>query len=139
MILFKKKGILHTIKYKIYRFFHNLAKIWEYSCFLWNDYDWDYIYILKLLKIKLRRTRERIFKNALIGDYKKVVKQIKLAELLIDRIIEDDYSNGYYEEKVPIKGKIDTMVKYRHQQGLLDQDWNYLWNHIKKHMQTWWD
>ncbi|MBI2449672.1 hypothetical protein HYV49_05240 [Candidatus Pacearchaeota archaeon] len=93
-----------------------LKKSFQYSLFLWNDYDWDYALILQLLQYKLKRTRECIVKNDIITDSKIIAKQIKYAEFLIERI--SDYN--YLDKKE-------------------EKDWHRLWKHLDRYMRQWWD
>lgn len=89
---------------KLIRF---VEKIIAYSPLLWRDCDWDYMFILDMLSFKLRRTRERIVKNNLVQDAEKIGQQIKIAELLIKRIREDDYHSCLRESHEEKYGKID--------------------------------
>jgi len=68
-----------------------IGKLLAYIPILYNDFDWDWHFILILLKFKLKRTRECITNNDIIADAKKVSKQIKYAEDLIDQILNDDF------------------------------------------------
>lgn len=66
-------------------------KMREYRNFLKDDQDWDYIYILRLLKYKLERTRKCITSNDIIMSDQKVGKQIKQVEDLFERVCKDEY------------------------------------------------
>lgn len=68
-----------------------LERIWAYIPILWHDRDWDYAFILRLLKFKLERTRKRIVANDFISEAKQVGEEIQHAEMLIERYLEDDY------------------------------------------------
>ena len=66
-------------------------KLKEYQEILKNDEDWDWAYILRLLKYKLERTRKCISANAIIRDAPKVARQIRQVEVLLGRVEEDKY------------------------------------------------
>ncbi|SRR5579862_2186341 len=68
-------------------------KMKDYREFLVEDYDFDWVYILKLLIFKLSRTRKHIVGHSIITDAKKVGNQIKQVEDLLDRVVK----NKYYE------------------------------------------
>lgn len=68
-------------------------KIKEYEKILKEDRDWDWAYILMLLKYKLERTRKCIVSNNIIQNNKKVGREIKQVEVLLDRVLKD----GYFE------------------------------------------
>jgi len=50
-------------------------------------------------------------------DAEDVIKEIKVCRILLDRILEDDCTNPASTE----------------------QDYDYLFRFLKKHMRTWWD
>lgn len=66
-------------------------KLRDYKAILKDDEDWDWAFIIKLLRYKLERTRKCIDQNRLIVDHKKVAKQILTVEQLFERILENDY------------------------------------------------
>lgn len=76
------------------RVFNWLIKSIQYSVFLWNDFDWDYSYILLLLQYKLKRTRKAIEKHQLVLRADEIAAQIKHAE----RLIENWKKNNWCED-----------------------------------------
>jgi hypothetical protein len=66
-------------------------KVADYRKFLKDDHDWDYDYILKLLKYKLGRTRKCIVANDIVVGAKKTGRQILAVENLLQRVIENQY------------------------------------------------
>ena len=84
---------------KTYRF---LRKLYAWSPILWNDFDWDYSYLLKILEFKLHRMADTIESNGIIVASDRVAKQIRYATFLIERIQEENYCKEEYaahEEK----------------------------------------
>lgn len=69
-------------------------KIREYRKILKDDEDWDWAYILRMLRYKLERTRKCIVKNGIIADAPKVASQIRAVEILLDRVDK----NRYYDQ-----------------------------------------
>ena len=67
-------------------------KLNDYRRFLKNDHDWDYVFILRLLSFKLKRTRECITENNIVLDARKIAKQIQEVETLLNRVDKDCYS-----------------------------------------------
>lgn len=51
---------------KIKRFFEKISKIISYLPILWQDEDWDYEYLLVLMKFKLKRMRDVIYSNDIV-------------------------------------------------------------------------
>lgn len=70
----------------------------EWANLLKDDQDWDYIYILTILKYKLERTRKCILSNGIIADAKSVASEIKEVEELLDKVIKDDYINDFTKD-----------------------------------------
>ena len=48
----------------------------EYARFLRDDFDWDYAFILRLLRYKLERTRRCIVSNEIVVSAPRVDRQI---------------------------------------------------------------
>lgn len=66
-------------------------KMREYRKFLKDDYDWDWQYIIRMLRYKLERTRKCILDNDIIADAKKVGREIDEVAKLLKRVEEDRY------------------------------------------------
>ena len=82
-----------------------IVKLWQYSPLLWNDRDYDYNYILLMLKYKISRTRKCILTNDIIVNNKKYAKQMKVVEDIIDRITESPYHDEAFVEMEAKWGK----------------------------------
>lgn len=66
-------------------------KIREYRRILKDDHDWDWEYIIRLLRYKLSRTRICILKNKIVLDAPEIAKQIADVEILLKRVEDDRY------------------------------------------------
>jgi hypothetical protein len=66
-------------------------RIKEWKEFLKDDVDFDYNYVLKVLRYKLFRLRTHIVTHRMITDAPKVAKEIKEVLDLLDRVIEDKH------------------------------------------------
>lgn len=77
MIYFKfKRGIINLLKW---------FKI------IWNDRNWDYIYIIKLLEFKIKLMEQDFNKNSNFIDAEKILKELKIVRLLCNKLIKDNY------------------------------------------------
>jgi hypothetical protein len=58
---------------------------------IWQDRDWDHWFIFKIFHFKLKEVEklQREYGNAVT--HEKIADQIKLAVLLLDRLIKDEY------------------------------------------------
>lgn len=73
-------------------------KVSDYRKFLRDDCDFDYSSILKMLRYKLKRTREHIVKHDLVADAQDVGADIKKVEDLLKRVIADKYDEKCWRE-----------------------------------------
>lgn len=92
--------------YKVKKFLNKIIKICKYLPILWKDEDWDYEYILALLKYKLKRTRDCISRNQIIsnGERRDICIQINQA---LDHL--NNYANAdevYDDLRSPLPFKV---------------------------------
>jgi hypothetical protein len=147
--------------YSPVRFCRRIKMVLEWSVFLWDDYDWDYVYIWRVLQYKLKRTRECIVSNGITMKADQVGKEIRVAENLLQRLIDDAYIDDdlrdYFEkypmewEDTPDGGRITRAEKKDLKRDRLfkainvketylrKQDMEYLAKHMNKHIRRWWD
>lgn len=141
----------------IKRFGRWVSKSFGYSCMLWRDTDYDWSSILKILQYKLKRTREHITDHNIIIDAQDIGKEIRTVELLIDRIIADEYCNKEFEDHRtkwddPTKNFIDNLNRNRTEEErkefehisdkynqLRRADFDLLFDTMKLKIETWWD
>jgi hypothetical protein len=91
----KIMGFFRSIKYGI----RNLL-IW--FSVIWNDRDWDQWFLYKILQFKLKRMEKLQRKYGNSTNSEKYADQIKLAVLLLQRLIDDNYLQNVlkpHEEK----------------------------------------
>lgn len=78
-----------SIRQKLKTMKKNRMKEWKE--FLKDDDDYDYNYILKVLRYKLFRLRTHIVTHQMIMDAPRVSKEVKEVMDLLDRVIEDQH------------------------------------------------
>lgn len=90
-----KDFILHKYR-KIQTFWWNIKNIIRWIPVLWNNFDFDFTYLLEVMEYKLQRLYEGIdhYQNHLY--YKKDLFWINIAKTLINRIREDYYVDEMY-------------------------------------------
>ena len=79
------------------RVFWWLVKSFQYSIFLWKDFDWDYCFFLMLMQYKLKRMKRQILANNIILRSEEVGSQIQHAEDLIEKYLTDDFCTAEQE------------------------------------------
>lgn len=128
----------------------------------WNNYDWDYYYLLELMRWKLRRMEPEI-RHGLAVDGDKRADKIKLCVLLLDRLIEDNYISNRYAKyledwfdsrrkctlengrigfEIPRKkGQQKAVMEYERKltDNRRQQDWDLLFKILHRNLQTFWD
>jgi hypothetical protein len=91
---------LKEIWYKVYdkllfpieKFFRQLKLTWDwYRAILKDDCDFDHTYIYKVIRYKLERTRKKIQADDFVMSAGRTAKEIRTAELILDRLIQNDY------------------------------------------------
>lgn len=140
--------------------------IWHWLPIIWNDYDFDHYYILEALRHKIERTRIAIARNNNHTTAESDCKNMRIAELLIKRIQEGDYSEYRQADlctctdPLPDSWTEDVEVspgftRARWKNPFCDwcqlkssikrssyrekYDWEYLFAHLNKNMKLWWD
>jgi hypothetical protein len=124
---------------------------------LWNDHDWDYFYLYKVMQFKIRCMRKHHEKYRIIANWKNVAKRMFIAENLLERMIRDDYcidEMEAYHEKHPFiwedspRGRIlkgdptgwpELKRIHEREEYLYKQDLEYFLKIIRKYVRGWWD
>lgn len=88
-----------------------VVKVSQYSVVLWKDFDWDHVYFFILMQYKMKRMRERILANNMIVRAEEVGAQIKHAEDLIQKWIDDDFCAELHDAHEKKWGKIQDLSK----------------------------
>ena len=88
----------------------------KYSKFLRKNYEWDYTYIIDLLRYKIKRVRKYIKKHDIIErqSLDKIVSQMTETEQLLERVVSYDYSADLEREFIEkFGGKIRYKTKFK--------------------------
>lgn len=80
-------------------------KISDYKKFLEKDQDFDYLFILRMLKYKLKRTRDHIISHNMLVNAKEVGTEIGEVETLLQRVIDDKYEDEQWDKLEKKHGK----------------------------------
>lgn len=76
-----------------------LLIVWHWLPIIWGDYDFDHWYIERVLLHKIRRTRISLEANKRHSRWQDDVRDMKLAESLLERILAGDFSvTGRHDE-----------------------------------------
>ena len=99
---------------------HRICRVFAYIPYVWQCHDFDWACTYPLLLYRIQRLRKSIDANQWHLAYEKDVKQMKIAEKLIERIMDDMYGIDY-------------------DQSLYNADRDELFALLRKHSDGWWD
>jgi len=150
-----------------YNFFKGIKNLINWFYIIWLDQDWDQNFLYKILYHKLKNMENFHYSdNTILANSKQTAKEIKTARILCERLIDRDYLGNAmipYDDKYdygvilgskPVEGKPgrsqlvfseDKKQKelYRrcnkHSGYMENQDKNYLFEWMKKHIDGWWE
>lgn len=77
---------------------------------IWNDRDWDYNYLLILLKFKLENMSYRLYTDDISTVCRKNSKKIDKAVKILSRMIEDEYDSNHLKDHDKKWGKLKMTV-----------------------------
>lgn len=115
---------------KLRRIYQKIRHIIQWLPTIWNDYDFDYGYLYKLIYVKLENMERHIKSvNCCVGYTTKELRRITVAKNLAMRIYEDDY-----DEKVVKDWKGNVTIA-----SPQTYDIELLGKYLLKYSRSWWD
>jgi hypothetical protein len=143
----------------IYHCYTQTKSIIRWLPILWKDRNWDHWFILEILKHKIRFQREYITKHDRHTTAQEDGRNMRIAEVLIDRLQKCEYVDKDWEEHYKqwpsrwrcedIEKELNRPYKPGEREDVLrigarekymkNQDYEYLFRHLKKHIEKWWD
>lgn len=114
----------------------------------WNDQDWDHVYMLIAFKWKIDHMLGYWQQEHAIGyiGQEKDAKMLFVCSQLLARLIESKYLEQY-EPSMDVNDlfkdifpdlKVITPNQHAKAERQEDQDWEYLWDVVKKNGRKWW-
>lgn len=115
---------------------------------LWADRDWDFAFLLRIMRFKISRMRRHHQKYGL-STYKRqalIERKMRTCELLITRILEEDYLKSWTQPswsdwpRAFTEQEVAEMKKAsEHDRRMQRQDEDLLFSILRKHYRNWWD
>ena len=147
-IIISLSAFYQEIRCRLRNLVIGIKNIIDYIPIVYKDRDWDYEFILDILRYKLERTRDRIKNDNIVESTNRIVDEINTQIKLID-----DYRNNdeIYElshqsllSKIAKAKSENTKDKYLKQYytNLLKEEnkaWCKIFDYMKEHMRAWWD
>ena len=149
-----------------YRLKQGIINLIKWFPIIWQDRDWDYHYIYKILHFKLKNMEEFMLGNKCwSANHKQIAHEIKIAKLLLERLMKDNYLENamyWYDKKFEdrswdemFQDEGNGLKRYigdpnierdksfgkccKHSDYMEKQDLNYLFKHMRKYIKNWWD
>ena len=147
---------------------HGIKNLIRWFPVIYNDRDWDQNYIYRLLEYKFKHMEE-FFRSDKVWSAKalNVARELQIAKNLCKRLSEEDYlisAMMWHDQKFEdvewdelFKHSDDNprLIKYvgdsnidrrksfercgKHSKYMEEQDLDYLFKHLRKHIEGWWD
>lgn len=145
---------------KLKRFYDNLRRLKIWIPVIWNNYEFDWNYLFKIMQTKLKLMEEFFYdENKCISqDHKKRAKEIKIARILCDRLYNENYDDmldlvrwydGFDDFIVRLNSQAKTITCNtigwtgkrwgNYEDYMKQQDLDLLLKLFKKHLFDWWD
>lgn len=141
-------------------FYENCERMVQWFPILWKDRNWDDSYILNILQHKIRFTREVVSEHGYYVDSRKYARQMKVAELLLERLqdsnkyVEKDWEDHFklYPRRIYLNNSNedisfpaqDDKQYSKNVRRMMDkeeymwnQDFKYLCEYMRKHLRKW--
>lgn len=137
--------VLSLMYYKVYNFLLNCKRMIDWFPVIWNDRDWDHLFLYRLLGFKLHRVHHFLKYDGVAWHSHKALRRIKTAALLCDRLANESAYENAPEWKLK---EIEVSWWNNKKMMIADHDWveskieadlELLNKIIKKHSRVWWD
>ena len=78
---------------RLEKFWRRVCRSWDYAKFGWHNYEFDYSYLLAIIRFKLDRMQVFLNGPRTIAHHdRKTIQSLRLATRLIKKLESDDYS-----------------------------------------------
>ena len=105
-----KDFLYNKIKIPIMVFIESIESILFWFPIIWKDRDWDSIYLLKLIEIKIRKMRKYFIESGVAIHSKKEIRAMVIAETIVKRLKKEGYDK-YLSKKHDEKwGKLEVFL-----------------------------
>lgn len=144
------------------KFVDGIRNVIRWIPLIYRDRDWDYVYLMEIIKFKLENMEECFRKYGCTVDSKRKAKEMRICIKLLGRIAEDDYCEKEYDDHYEKWGRPefkDHTIKcskiitkddelqsrkesnrlYEKEEKLKKQDMDLLFKIMRRKILGWWD
>lgn len=160
------KNIFRRIKYFFfYDLPYGISNLKKWFPIIWNDRDWDYIYLFEILKFKIKEMERLQKEHGHSIESEKIAADLRKCYLILKRITEEDFdyfdmafhdydkkwegTGEHYMERYEKRGigdisrvkqeNKDFNMANKKENDLKQADIDFLFQFMAKHIQSWWD
>ena len=112
---------------------YGLQNLWRWRRIIWEDRDWDHMYLLAVMKKKIEQMEITERKFSLHASAPRHAQQLRVCRLLINRIERDDYC--LYPDDW---NRMGNKRAWQHEEYLMQQDYDLLFKIMPKYIREWW-
>ncbi len=126
-----------------------IKKLIEWLPIIWKDEDWDFAYLLILIKYKLSRMEKIIGSNkSFAAQWEDRKLELVKAQLLISNYQDDPvdewilHFNRWHGPELGFKDCDNAKACHKANTASYKRErrnWASIWNHISKYGEGWWD
>lgn len=124
------------------------VRLYDYAPLLWEDRDWDYVFLLRLMQYKLRRMRPVIERGMLAHRHQRSI-EIHQAEVMLENIFDDpddewSLHHDQWHHNKDINDPCPQSEEECHKALMAsaertERNWHNLWKHMDENCRGWWD
>jgi hypothetical protein len=112
---------------------YGLRNLWRWLPIIWEDRDWDYVYLLRVMEAKMRWMSVCLRDHGHLLHSDRYARQLAVCAALAKRIREDNYHENLIDVDI-------TSYKYwSRAERNRKNDLAYLGKMIGKYLSHWWD
>jgi len=132
----------------------NCQRVFKWLPIIWEDREWDYVYILRIWRHRLRFQREHLQKYGIHLNVEEDCRTLRIAEAILERLEKNEYTEKDWnshmslypsrlftaEHRETMKGEREDVQRMVNKERYMQkQDFEYLAKHLNKHLHSWWD
>lgn len=104
------KALYYKLRYLFLNTYRNIKRVFQYLPIIWKDRDWDYEYLLTLMRYKLTRMRKEIANGyGDEGEWKNPrTKEIDDAIKMIDTVVAGKFAEDLWEKHNKKYGRLKS-------------------------------
>ena len=138
-IRYTKFDFIPGIRTIYYNLKHGFINLWIWRKVVWRNRGWDHSFIYDVLEHQLK-IQEKCIREGYNVRAEQVANDIKKTRLTLSRLKKDEYM---FQEDNVFNAKNKYLKKFGDnklfEQYMIQQDLDYVFGMMKKHIQEWWD